>query len=559
MPVSKKSVVLTGLTGLIVICLSYVAGFYTVQNKLAPYKFYRAATKLATERHLSGDTVRPTIFINLNISKNKNHSVPTTRSGSGGALASVRDELIVMNHEGSIFQVLDDSVARLGIEAADSHFTEYEQAAKSDKYKSMYHRFNYFRYNDILAFDSESSGHLVISYTEWMPEEECYGNAIAVLDYPLGTKSIADVSATADDWEVVFRSQPCLPLKTASAAIEGHMAGGRMDHLGGSTIVLGSGDYAWDGLYAPEILAQKIDNDYGKVISIDVISGEHEMVSYGHRNMQGVVVEKGSKKIWAVEHGPRGGDELNLVKQGVNYGWPLETLGTRYNKLPWPDIEDYGRHSKFQQPAYAWVPSVATSSLTQIDNFHSSWDGDLLVGSFKGGMAYRIRIQNEQVVFSEPVQLIEGRIRDIHQHTDGRIVVWSDNESISFVTAGGTLISDTFVDDYLEVANYSEEQAVLIKKTVDACLECHALDPFDHTSAPGLGSMYNANIASTGYANYSAALKGKSGKWSDDNLKAYLTDPNAFAKGTIMPNPQIEDPAIIEAIIGLLKQSNTSY
>lgn len=558
MKFSKKTLILYPLLGLAVAALCFAAGFYTVHLKTQPYRLYKAAEKAIADRHAAGDVVLPTIFVNLKISKNTAHAVPTTRAGSGGGLTSLGSELIVMNHEGSLFNVLEDRLDTLNIATADNHFNEYKSAAETDEFKDLYHRFNYFRYNDILGFQSANANHLAISYTEWLSDQKCYGTAVAVLEFPLGTQSISEISATAEDWNVVFRTEPCLPLKSESAAIEGHMAGGRMAHAGGTRIILGSGDYAWDGLYAPEILAQNPDNDYGKVIELDVSSGETSIVSIGHRNMQGVVVEE-SGQIWVVEHGPRGGDELNMVQQGGNFGWPEVTLGTRYNKLPWPNIESYGRHDKHLKPTFAWVPSVATSSLTQIRNFHPSWDGDLLVGTFKGGRAYRLRISDSQLVFAEPLTLIDGRIRDIHQHTDGRIVVWSDNETVTFVEAMDTLISDTFIDDYLEVANFDDDKASTIKKTLDACLECHALDPFDHNSAPGLGAIFNAGIASTEFANYSQALTSKGGRWTDETLAEYLSNPSEFAPGTIMPDPQINDPEIIQGIIGLLKQSNTSY
>lgn len=558
MSISKKKLFLYPILASMLGAIIFAAGVFTAHTNSRPYQLFKAAERNIAQRHTSGNSVRPTIFLNLNIKKDANQTIPTSRRGAGGGVTSAGDELIVINHEGSIYKASDEGVEKLKITAADNHFAEYQTAAESDKYKDLFHRFYYFRYNDILAFATENQKHLAISYTEWLPDQECYGTAVAVLDYPLDTASISDVSATKDDWNIVFRTNPCLPLKTESAAIEGHMAGGRIDHAGEGRIILGSGDYAWDGLYAPEILAQEMDNDYGKVIEIDIINGQSKIISFGHRNMQGVVVEDDGQ-IWVVEHGPRGGDELNRVQEGGNFGWPMETLGTRYNKLPWPNVDAYGRHDEHLQPMFAWVPSVATSSLTQIKNFHTSWDGDLLVGSFHGGKAYRMRIQNEKIVFAEPITLIEGRIRDIHQHTDGSIVVWSDDETLTYITALDSMISDTFVEDFLEVENYDELTATNIKKVVDSCLECHALDPFDHTAAPGLGAIYNSEIASTDFQNYSQALKDVGGKWTDAALTEYLSNPTTFAPGSIMPNPGINDPKVIEGIIKLLKQSNTSY
>ncbi len=106
------------------------------------------------------------------------------------------------------------------------------------------------------------------------------------------------------------------------------MAGGRIAYRQPHKIVLGSGDYSWDGIYAPEAYAQKPDNDYGKVLEIDLNSGKSRKLSIGHRNMQGVLVHLNGQ-VWVTEHGPRGGDELNRVIGGGNFGWPEEVLGTR--------------------------------------------------------------------------------------------------------------------------------------------------------------------------------------------------------------------------------------
>ena len=543
---------------LLSVAVAFVGGFYTVHMKLPPYKIYRAVTKTAAQQGQSVDRVLSTIFLNLDIKKNVAHTIKTTRRGSGGGLTSFGDQVLVMNHQGHIYHIMDESADRIAIEPADYHFDEYVEASETDKYKDMWHRFNYFRYNDILYLTSAESQHLAVSYTEWIPEEECYGTAVAILDIPLTVSSVTQVEASAEDWEVVFRTQPCLPLKTVSAAIEGHMAGGRLADAGNGKIVLGSGDYAWDGLYAPEALAQDLSNDYGKVIEIDTVAGTHRTISNGHRNLQGVQVDADGQ-IWVVEHGARGGDELNKVIEGLNYGWPIETLGTRYNKLPWPSEGTYGRHETHTPPVFSWVPSIATSSLTQIENFHPSWDGDLLIGTFKGGNAYRVRVQDERVIFAEPLKLIDGRIRDIIQHSDGRIVVWSDAETVTFVSPGEPVMSDNLIEEVLEMADFTDAQAGKIKTTMSLCLECHSLEPFDHGNAPGLGGLYSSKIASTTYAGYSEGLKSVGGDWDESKLYEYLKSPADFAPGTIMPNPGIDDEAVIKGIVHVIKSIKEQY
>src|SRR5690606_13474561 len=191
-----------------------------------------------------------------------------------------------------------------------------------------------------------------------------YGTTVSRLALPAGSESMRDIEAAADDWQVVYRTLPCLPPKAIKRAVEGHMAGGRLTFEAPATVYLGSGDYHWDGLYGPEALAQRDDNDYGKVLAVDLYDGSAQRLSVGHRNLQGILVDPDGV-LWTVEHGPRGGDELNRIEAGNDYGWPRASYGTRYNGLPWPGTQPHGNHDGFVEPVYAWVPSIGISNLTR--------------------------------------------------------------------------------------------------------------------------------------------------------------------------------------------------
>ena len=85
------------------------------------------------------------------------------------------------------------------------------------------------------------------------------------------------------------------------------------------------------------------------------------------------------------------GDELNLIQDGLNYGWPLESYGTTYRGTRIPDSLSYGRHTQFQPPIFSWVPSVAVSGMTLVKGFDESWDGDILVSSLSDQALHRVR------------------------------------------------------------------------------------------------------------------------------------------------------------------------
>ena len=182
--------------------------------------------------------------------------------------------------------------------------------------------------------------------------------------------------------------------------------------------------------------AQDFQSQFGKIFEIDVVSGQSHMLSMGHRNPQGLTFST-SGNLWSTEHGPAGGDELNLIKSGVNYGWPKVTLGTDYNSYKWNDNGIVGNHDGYQQPVFAWVPSIGISNLLEVKGFDKRWDGDLLVTSLKAQTLFRLRLNHDRVVYSEPIW-IGQRLRDIAQLEDGTIALWTDDSQILFLSLDGS-------------------------------------------------------------------------------------------------------------------------
>jgi glucose/arabinose dehydrogenase len=190
--------------------------------------------------------------------------------------------------------------------------------------------------------------------------------------------------------------------------------------------------------------AQNLLDDGGKIIRIhddgripkdnpfvgrnDVLP---EIYSYGHRNPQGLIVNPGDGQLWSVEQGPKGGDELNVISSGGNYGWPLVTYGTNYDDT----IISFQTSAPGKiDSVHHWVPSVATASLVAYSGsvMPDDWRGNFLVGTLAGQCLVRLEVSNG-VVTRERRYLHDtiGRIRDVAVSPDGYIYLLSDGTEAS--------------------------------------------------------------------------------------------------------------------------------
>ncbi len=151
-----------------------------------------------------------------------------------------------------------------------------------------------------------------------------------------------------------------------------------------------------------------------------------EIWSYGHRNPQGLAIHPETGDLWETEHGPQGGDELNLIRPGLNYGWPVTGYGVNYgaDRIP---IHESTHRDGMEQPVHYWVPSIATSGLMFYtgDRF-KNWKGSLFVGGLAGQQIARLTLDGCQVVAEEKLVEGLGRIRDIRQGPDGYIYLAID-------------------------------------------------------------------------------------------------------------------------------------
>jgi aldose sugar dehydrogenase len=156
-----------------------------------------------------------------------------------------------------------------------------------------------------------------------------------------------------------------------------------------------------------------------------------EIYSYGHRNIQGLIVHAGTGEIWATEHGPRGGDELNRVRPGRNYGWPLVSRGLNY-RTQRPYFDDTVRSKQgMVDPVIDWTPSLAASGLAVLPEqtrYSPTWSGNFFAGGLRAEQLRRVVFMDDVPVHEEELLRGElGRIRDVRVGPDGLLYVATDN------------------------------------------------------------------------------------------------------------------------------------
>lgn len=445
--------------------------------------------------------------------------------GSGGDMIAWRDGLLLMTRAGDFYR----------LRAGRDGFDRVEIAAPFDfeTEQSLFER----RVNRLpvgaralAAREAGGTIELFVSHTRAHPEKSCVTLALSRTRLEEAGGALRQAGA----WETVYETRPC---NEAGNAIQVLQASGMLAFAPDGAVLMAVGDYGIDEFSRGRetIYPQDPNVDYGKLLRIEPETGSARIVSSGHRNASGLTVDS-EGEVWLVEHGPRGGDELNHVRDGANYGWPLVTYGVQYGTYDWPLNVAPGRHDGFEKPVFSWVPSIAVSGLLELrgDEF-PLWRGDLFVASLAGNKLVRLRrAEGPRIVLAEEFAL-KTRVRAIAEMASGEIALKLDAAPyVGVLSAAG-------------IAKTAEVAEVLTP-----CAQCHSFAAGAPSSAgPNLAKLWGRKIgAEDGYA-YSAALAAKGGSWTLANLKAFLSDADGFAPGTTMPDPGLsgeELSAVLNAL-----------
>jgi glucose/arabinose dehydrogenase len=276
---------------------------------------------------------------------------------------------------------------------------------------------------DVALDPAFRANHLV--YLSYLEPRGPGRNAISILR---GRLAESGGPARLDDATVIFRTEPTAP--------DGVNVGSRLAFGPDGDLYVTIGDRM-----VLRDQAQELGSDLGKILRIrpdGSVPADNpfvgrpgarpEIFSLGHRNPEGLAFDPATGLLWETENGAKGGDEVNVIRPGRNYGWPVITYGVDYSGAP---IGIGTAKAGMEQPVYYWDPSIAPSGLTFYTGaLFPEWRGSLLAGALKAERIARLTLKGEHVVSEEVLLLdVRERIRDVRQGPDGAVYVLTDNDA----------------------------------------------------------------------------------------------------------------------------------
>jgi len=456
--------------------------------------------------------------LSLNFISLSDYQFPFT----GGGLFPVNDKLLLLDRLGNIYTYENSKVYKLSL-ILPNNLKEYllnydgEPTLHGDSLRAH-----------SIVFNKDKSS-IIVSYTRFEKDDI---TRLVVSSIKVNPTNFHPTGK----WKTLFISEPLYSLAHASQSGAGKIL------LKDNELYIAIG-YDTEVYEDEKLYASALDknSNFGKIVKLNLDSNNPVVYTSGHRNTQGMAIFN-ENSILSTEHGPQGGDEVNLIEEGLSYGWPIQTYGTRYGTFDY-DFKDgsISNISKKQTlPLFSFVPSIGISSILQVKNFHDRWDGDILVGSLKAQTLFRLKYVDGRVVFQEPIW-IGHRIRDIVE-INNKIVLLTDNANLIEISVDFGLLS----------RNQKGTNLISLNKNLKKCIQCHHFGQTSPSSlAPSLLNIVDRGIGKDSYSKYSINMSSKVGLWTKENLKKYIKSPPEFIEGTSMPNLGLTDEEV-ENIVNIL-------
>lgn len=267
----------------------------------------------------------------------------------------------------------------------------------------------------ILA-ESATRADLLISFPTYNRARDCV--SVHLYRYTLNLASKPSLTRG----KLWFKSNPCVPVSAVQHAA------GRLEVIDKKSAYLTIGDLGYT----------EIDNvnrrgDLGSVFKVSATT--REKISSGHRNQQGILLI--GKDLYTSEHGPRGGDELNIIEKGVDYGWPAVTYGEPYSSGDYVRPKETGSHDGYRKPLTYWVPSVAPTELVQLNGpTWGPWSGQIVMGTLREESLIFIELLDPKKVGKMVTYPVNERIRDLEIGAQGEMIATTDSGKLLFISIG---------------------------------------------------------------------------------------------------------------------------
>lgn len=481
--------------------------------------------------------------------------------GTGGGLQGL--------HDGRVFYAT--AYGEFGVIGTDGHVQtlpytvdmNLEALKKHPVFKAPNFHYNWIRVTDIdVRRLGSHRDELLVGHHFFSAEGQCIEMRLS--------RGVIDTEAPGiplvEPFKTVLRTSPCITFAGAERenAIDAYASGGRLVRLPDGKVLFSTGDHNWAGIEGYPALSADDGSTLGKILQVDLATGSAKIFAKGVRNPQGLTLDSRGR-LWETEHGPRGGDELNLIVAGGDYGWPDSTYGTDYGPHPWPRNPVQGRHAKGIAPQFSWAPSIGVSNLIEVtsDQF-GLWRGDLLVSSLANQSLRRLRLEGDRIVYDEMIPFPGFRIRDITQLPDGRIAAITDQGYVLLIRNADHGSPMPFLDASKQkprtedlppqdrararagaysaearlaalTAPSDGEPAVMRGREVfgTMCSTCHASRPGADSGAPNLSNVIGRRVGSTAFQ-YSDALADRSERWTPSDVVEFAAGPAAFYPGSAM-------------------------
>tara|TARA_B100000795_G_scaffold214935_1_gene168745 strand:- start:362 stop:1753 length:1392 start_codon:yes stop_codon:yes gene_type:complete len=364
---------------------------------------------------------------------------PIPTYSSYGGIAQIDDDILYLSGDSDLFLLKKNSNKKIKFEFEEIFSSRINNKKKifiknNEKIVGNYAE-RFFGVKDILVdnFKDFKNKLLFASSLQYNESNDCY--TVGVYYSEIINTNAFEISK----WKSIFSTKKCLTVDlTTNPRFAAASAGGRLIKIDEDHVLLSIGDFYADGVNGPA-MSQDLSNMYGKTIKINIKNLNYEVFSYGHRNPQGLFIDK-NNNIFSTEHGPTYGDELNLIFQNNNYGWPIATYGTNYkssdayvkdandNKKEWPLDTTNNTHNSFSKPLFSWGNTIGISNLIVYENnYFPKWNKNLIVSTLASNQLIRMIFDDKKksIIYKENIKL-DKRIRDIIEMSDGRIALLTD-------------------------------------------------------------------------------------------------------------------------------------